>query len=82
MNNYFGDAMAIITVRVDENLKKMMSKIKINWSEYIREAIRRRIELEERKAAAKRLLEGLKSGRHVVPKGFISKALRESRKNR
>jgi len=28
------------------------------------------------------LLEGLKSGRHVAPKGFIYEALRESRENR
>jgi len=74
--------MSTVTVKVDKNLKKMMSKIKINWSEYIREAIRRRIELEERRNAAKRLLEGLKSGEHVVPKGFINKTLRESRESR
>jgi len=74
--------MGTVTVKVDENLKKMMSKIKINWSEYIREAIKRRIELEERRAAAEKLLEELKSGRYVVPKGFINEALRESRENR
>ena len=73
--------MGTVTVKVDEKLKKMMGRVKINWSEYIREAIRRRIELEERKAAAERLLEGLKSGRRV-PEGFINKTLRESRENR
>ena len=74
--------MSTVTVKVDEELKKKMSRVKINWSEYIREAIRWRIELEERRTAAKKLLEGLKSGRHVVPRGFINKALRESREKR
>jgi len=38
-----------ITVKVDEELKRKMDSIDINWSEYIREAIRQRIEMEERK---------------------------------
>ena len=74
--------MGTVTIKVDEDLKRMMSKIKINWSEYIREAIKRRIELEQRREAARRLLEGLKSGKHVVPKGFINEVLRKGRENR
>jgi len=81
-DNYFGNAMGTVTVKVDEELKRMMSKVKINWSEYIREAIRRRIELEERREAARRLLEELRSGRHAVPKGFINRVLREGRGKR
>lgn len=73
--------MATITIKVDENLKKTMRRIKINWSEYIREAIRHRIKLEERRAAAEKLVEGLKSGKPTVPKGFINETLRKSRKN-
>ena len=41
--------MRTITVKVDEELKRKMDSIDINWSEYIREAIRQRIEMEERK---------------------------------
>ena len=73
--------MATITIKVDENLKKTMRRIKINWSEYIREAIRHRIKLEERRAAAEKLVEGLKSGKPTVPKGFINETLRKNRKN-
>lgn len=73
--------MGVVTVKVDEKLKEMMGRVKINWSEYIREAIRKRIELEERRAAAERLLEGLKSGRPSVPKGFINETLRKSRES-
>lgn len=74
--------MSTVTVKIDEELKKMMSKIKINWSEYIREAIRRRIELEQRREAARKLLESLRSGKHVVPRGFINEVLREGREKR
>ncbi|AJB42868.1 hypothetical protein TCARB_1832 [Thermofilum adornatum 1505] len=41
--------MAIITVRIPEELKKKMREIDINWSEYIRSAIEKRIEEEKEK---------------------------------
>jgi len=44
--------MTVITVRVDEETKRLMSGIDINWSEVIRHAIRRRIEEERRKNLA------------------------------
>jgi predicted transcriptional regulator len=71
-----------VTVKVDEELKRKMSLVKVNWSEYVRETIRRRVELEERKTAAKKLLEDLKAGKHVAPKGFINKTIREMRETR
>ncbi|MEM2906088.1 MAG: hypothetical protein QW587_10225 [Candidatus Bathyarchaeia archaeon] len=48
--------MTVITVRVDEETKRMMRSIDVNWSEVIRHAIRRRIEEEKRKNLAKALL--------------------------
>ena len=71
-----------VTVKVDEDLKKKMGVVRINWSEYIREAIRRRVELEERMRAAEKLLEDLKVKKHVAPKGFINETLREMREAR
>ena len=71
--------MSTVTIKVDEELKRKMKMVKINWSEYIREAIRKRIELEERKHAAEKLLESLKKKKHAVPEGFINKAIREMR---
>jgi len=44
--------MTVITVRVDEETKRLMSGIDVNWSEVIRSAIRRRIEEERRKNLA------------------------------
>jgi len=75
-------SLGTVTVKVDNDLKRKMAAIKVNWSEYIREAIRRRVELEERRIAAERLLEDLKVGKQVAPKGFINKALRELRESR
>ncbi|MBS7634243.1 hypothetical protein KEJ34_01920 [Candidatus Bathyarchaeota archaeon] len=74
--------LGTITVKVDEYLKKRMSKVKINWSEYIREAIRRRVEIEEKRESAEKLLEGLKARKHVVPSGFINETIREMREAR
>lgn len=74
--------MYTVTVKVDEELKRKMSVVRINWSDYIREAIRQRVELEERKRAAERLLESLKAGRHKAPKGFINETIREMREGR
>ncbi len=54
----------------------------INWSEHIRKAIRRRVELEERKRMAERLVEGLEKGEAEVPRGFIDEAIRETRETR
>jgi Arc/MetJ-type ribon-helix-helix transcriptional regulator len=48
--------MTVITVRVDDETRRMMKEIKINWSEFIREAIARKIEEEKRKNIAKAVL--------------------------
>lgn len=37
----------VITVIIDEELKKMMNKININWSDFIRKAIINKIEEEK-----------------------------------
>jgi len=48
--------MAVITVRIDEETKRLMKQIKINWSEFIRKAIKRKIEEERRRSLAKAIL--------------------------
>ena len=74
--------MHTVTVKVDGTLKKKMGIVRINWSKYIRESIRKRIELEERRRAAGKLLEGLKTGKSATPKEFINKTIREMRESR
>ena len=48
--------MTVITVRIDEETKRMMERIRINWSEFIRSAIRRKVMEERRKNLAKAVL--------------------------
>ncbi|HIQ13508.1 MAG TPA: hypothetical protein EYH44_03895 [Thermoprotei archaeon] len=50
--------MPIITVRIDDKMKRMMDELRyINWSEVIRDAIARKIEEEmKRKIDRRRLL--------------------------
>ncbi len=48
--------MAVITVRIDEETKRMMEQVRINWSEFIRNAIREKVAEERRKNIAKAVL--------------------------
>lgn len=48
--------VTVITVRLDEKTKKMMKQVKINWSEFIRNAIKSKIEEERRKNIARAVL--------------------------
>jgi len=48
--------MPVITVRIDEETRRMMEKVKINWSEFIRSAIRSKVMEERRKNLARAVL--------------------------
>ncbi len=48
--------MTVITVRIDDETKRMMEHIRINWSEFIRSAIRSKIMEERRRNLAKAVL--------------------------
>jgi len=71
-----------ITVKVDDRLRKRMSQVAINWSRFIRESIAERIEREERKKAARGLLEDIRTRKRVTLRGFINQTIREARKTR
>ncbi|MFH0848156.1 MAG: hypothetical protein V1857_01470 [archaeon] len=74
--------MHTVTIKVDDELRRRMRTLKINWSDYVRKAIQRRVELEEKRDAAEKLLESLKEHKQVAPRGFINKTIREMRKAR
>ena len=59
-------------------MRRRMREVKIDRSE----PIRRRVELEERKKAVEKLLDGLRLRRCVVPTGFINQTIREMREAR
>ncbi len=64
--------MPIITVKISEELQRKMRELRhINWSEVVRNAIRKRIELESGRNIAKALL--LNEKNIIKPdKGFSS----------
>lgn len=74
--------MHTVTIKLDDKLKRKMSAVAINWSQYIRRAIAERVEREERKEAAAKLLEGIQLGSHRVPKGFVNETIRKAREER
>ena len=74
--------MAIVTVRVPDELKVKMKELNINWSEEIREFIRRRIDEEERRKKMNEALEILKRTPVSVERGFAAKSVREDRDSR
>ncbi len=71
--------MDTVTIKVEEELKRRMEGVKENWSAYLRESIRKRVEQEERRQAAEKMLEGLKGDALKVPEGFIDSVIRETR---
>jgi hypothetical protein len=48
--------MTIITVRIDDETRRMMREVKVNWSDFIRNAIRRKVEEERRRNLARAVL--------------------------
>jgi len=71
-----------LSVRVDDDLKKEMSSLDINWSEYIREAIKAKVSEEKRRKAGEELLASLEKEEHTVPEGFINETIRRTREAR
>jgi hypothetical protein len=45
----------VITVKVPDDLKKKMKQVKVNWSEYIRECVQKKIDEQKMKEAATKL---------------------------
>ena len=73
--------METVTIKVDVELKRRMDAVEENWSAYLREAIRKRIDEEQRRKAAGRLLAELRTSPRKVPSGFINAAIREARES-
>jgi hypothetical protein len=74
--------MRTVTIKLDDELKKKMAAVSINWSEDIRRAIAERVEREGRREAAAKLLDSLQRGFHRVPNGSVNEAIRKEREQR
>ena len=68
----------VITVKVPSELKKKMKQINVNWSEYIRESIKKKIEEQKMKAASAKLDE-IRMRAKPVPTDELVSWIREDR---
>jgi len=69
---------SVITVKVPEDLKKRMKQVKVNWSEYIRNAIQKKLE-EQKVNAASAGLDEIRSRSKPVSTEEIVAWIREGR---
>ena len=68
----------VITVKIPSELKKKMKLVKVNWSEYIRDSIQKKIEEQKLKAASAKLDE-LRAKTKPVPTEELVSWIREDR---
>ncbi|WP_297209443.1 MULTISPECIES: type II toxin-antitoxin system VapB family antitoxin [Thermodesulfovibrio] len=71
----------VISIRVDKKTKEKMKELKINWSEFIKEAIREKIKQEERKKLLERSLQILEKTASS-PKNTAASMIRNDRDSR
>jgi len=70
-----------VSVKVPEELREMMRRVKVDWSEYLREAIRAKIREELAKEASEKLDE-IRGKAGKVPTNVLVKWIREEKKSR
>ncbi len=69
--------MAVVSVKVSDEIKRKMKEIEINWSEEIRNYILRKIKEKEKEKILKEIKEMLKEIK--VEEGTASSIVREDR---
>ena len=70
-----------VSVKVPEELRELMRRVKVDWSEYLREVIKAKIREELAKEAAEKLDE-IKGRAGKVPTEVLVRWLREEREKR
>ncbi len=69
---------SVVNVRVPEELKRKMKQIKVNWSEYIRECVQKKID-EQKMEEASSKLDAIMLRAKPVSEEELSSWLREGR---
>ena len=62
----------VVTVKVSADLKKKMKQVKVNWSEYIRSAVQKKIEEQRVKEASVKLDEVRMRSKEVSTQELVS----------
>jgi len=70
-----------VSVKVPEELRELMRRVKVDWSEYLREVIKAKIKEELAKEAVEKLDE-IKGRARKVPTEVLVRWLREEREKR
>ena len=70
-----------VSVKVPEELRELMRRVKVDWSEYLREAIRAKIREELAKEACEKLDE-IRGRAGKVPTNVLVKWIREERESK
>jgi len=68
----------VVTVKVPRELKKKMKQVDMNWSQYIRECIERKMD-EQRTREASRRLDDIRGRGEQVPTKELVSWIREDR---
>jgi len=62
----------VITVKIPKEMKKKMKQIDVNWSEYIRDCVQKKINQEKMKAAFEKLDEIRKRSKPTSNEEIVS----------
>jgi len=68
----------VITVKIPSELKKEMKQVKVNWSEFIRDSIQKKIEEQKIRAASTKIDE-VRTRNKPVPTEELVSWIREDR---
>ena len=66
------DQVEVITVKVPSELKKQMKQVDVNWSQYIRECVQKKINEQKKRAASQRLDEIRKRSKPTSNEEIVS----------
>ena len=67
-----------VTVKVPEEIRRLMKKVNVNWSEYLRGVVEARVRMEMAKSAARKLDEIRKRADKVATEEIV-RWIREDR---
>jgi len=66
------EQVEVITVKVTSELKKQMKQVNVNWSQYIRECVQKKINEQKMRAASAKLDEIRKRSKPVSEEELLS----------
>ena len=69
---YMVEQVDVITVKIPRDVKKQMKQVNVNWSQYIRECVQKKINQEKMKIASQKLDEIRKDTKPTSTEEIVS----------